>query len=196
MINLICVTNRKLCEGDFLTRIRELAKSGIPVILREKDLIESAYQELARQAFREHPGLILHSFVQTAQVLQVKNIHLPINLFRNLEHSGNFSKIGVSVHSVQEAKEAEDLHADYLIAGHIFQTDCKKDFPPRGLQFLEEVCRSVQIPVYAIGGISAGNIGAVRNAGASGACIMSGFMQCENIAKFLEDFLCESDLKN
>ncbi|MDE6086980.1 MAG: thiamine phosphate synthase [Oscillospiraceae bacterium] len=196
MIKLLCVTNRKLCEGDFLTRIRELAKSEIPTILREKDLPESAYQELARQAFQENPELILHSFVQTAQELQVKNIHLPMHLFRNLEHPGNFSKIGVSVHSVQEAEEAEELHADYLIAGHIFQTDCKKNLPPRGLQFLEEVCRSVRIPVYAIGGISAGNIGAVRDAGASGACIMSGFMQCENIAKFLEDFLCESDPKN
>ncbi|MDE6730685.1 MAG: thiamine phosphate synthase, partial [Oscillospiraceae bacterium] len=195
----LCVTNRTLCRGDFLTRIRELTEAGIPVILREKDLTESEYYELSRQVLQENPEIILHNFVHTAQELQVRNIHLPMNLFRNLEqsdHLSNFSKIGVSVHSVREAQEAEALRADYLIAGHIFQTDCKKDLPPRGLQFLEEVCRSVQIPVYAIGGISPRNINFVRDAGASGACIMSGFMQCENITEFLEDFLCKLNPKN
>ena len=177
-------------------KIRKLAESGIPVILREKDLTESEYHELARQVLQENPEIILHSFVNAARELQVENMHLPMNLFRNLKNRDCFSQIGVSVHSVQEAKEAEFLDADYLIAGHIFQTDCKKDLPPRGVQFLEEICQSVQIPVYAIGGISSENIRHIRDAGASGACIMSGFMQCESITKFLEDFLCESDPKN
>lgn len=196
MFRILCVTNRKLCKGDFLIRIRELAKLGIPVILREKDLTESEYHALARQVLQENPELILHSFVYLAQELKIEKIHLPMNLFRNLKNCDCFSQIGVSVHSVQEAKEAESLDADYLMAGHIFQTDCKKDLPPRGLQFLEEICRSVQIPVYAIGGISSENIRYIRDAGASGACIMSGFMQCEDVTQFLEDFLCASDPKN
>ncbi|MDE7120819.1 MAG: thiamine phosphate synthase [Oscillospiraceae bacterium] len=197
MMKLLCVTNRTLCrEEDFFIRIRKLAESGIPVILREKDLTESAYYELSRQVLQENPEIILHSFVHTAQELQVRKIHLPMNLFRNLKNHDCFSQIGVSVHSVREAQEAEALHADYLIAGHIFQTDCKKDLSPRGLQFLEEVCRRVRIPVYAIGGISPRNINFVRDAGASGACIMSGFMQCRNLTQFLEDFLCEFNPKN
>ncbi|MDE5755315.1 MAG: thiamine phosphate synthase [Oscillospiraceae bacterium] len=196
MFRILCVTNRKLCKGDFLIRIRELAKLGIPVILREKDLTESEYHALARQVLQENPELILHSFVYPAQELKIEKIHLPMNLFRDLKNRDCFLQIGVSVHSVQEAQEAEALHADYLIAGHIFQTDCKKNLPPRGLQFVEEICQSVKIPVYAIGGISSENIRYVQDAGAFGACIMSGFMQCESITKFLEDFLCESDPKN
>lgn len=69
------------------------------------------------------------------------------------EEKKKFTKIGISIHSVEEAKEAEQLGASYLTAGHIYATDCKRGLPPRGLGFLKEVCREVSIPVYGIGGI-------------------------------------------
>ena len=49
--------------------------------------------------------------------------------------------------------EAERLGAAYVTAGHIFTTDCKKGLPPRGLDFLKNVCDAVTIPVYGIVGI-------------------------------------------
>ena len=89
-----------------------------------------------------------------------------------------FAHIGTSVHSVAEALAAQNAGATCLTAGHIFDTDCKKGLPGRGLDFLRSVCQQVSIPVYAIGGIDSGNIGAVRGAGAAGACVMSGLMRC------------------
>ena len=68
-----------------------------------------------------------------------------------------------------------------MTAGHIFPTDCKKGLPPRGPQWLREICRAFNGPVYAIGGINAGNILSVRQAGAAGACIMSGLMACADV---------------
>ena len=65
-----------------------------------------------------------------------------------------FKVIGTSVHSVEDAIKAEQLGATYMTAGHIFATDCKKGLPPRGLDFLKNVCDAVEIPVYAIGGIN------------------------------------------
>ena len=90
-----------------------------------------------------------------------------------------FAAIGASVHSVDEAQRAQALGATYLTAGHIFTTECKKGLPPRGLQFLQEVCQSVSIPVYAIGGITLDpqKIETVLSCGASRVCIMSGMMQ-------------------
>ena len=87
--------------------------------------------------------------------------------------------LGCSVHSVEDAIEAEKLGASYLTAGHIFATDCKRGLPPRGTGFLKQVCESVNIPVYAIGGIGLddGKIDRVRECGAAGACIMSAFMK-------------------
>ena len=106
--------------------------------------------------------------------------------------SGNSEKIAASIYSsasvssqrkqrksVEEAKEAQKLGATYLTAGHIYTTDCKKGLPPRGLDFLREICNAVTIPVYAIGGIHAGTgqIREVMECGASGACIMSEMMK-------------------
>ena len=59
---------------------------------------------------------------------------------------------------------------------------------PENAKRIYYVCRSVKIPVYAIGGISPENIAAVRAAGAKGACVMSGAMTCEDPAAFLASF--------
>ena len=91
----------------------------------------------------------------------------------------NFDIVGTSVHSVEDALEAQRLGADYVTAGHIYETDCKKGLPPRGLEFLKNVCDSVDIPVYGIGGIKINEeqIEEVKKCGASGGCIMSGMMR-------------------
>ena len=100
-----------------------------------------------------------------------------------------FKVIGTSVHSVEDAIKAEQLGATYMTAGHIFATDCKKGLPPRGLDFLKNVCDTVQIPVYAIGGINIASsegddstlnvprLKDVMECGAAGGCIMSGMMR-------------------
>ena len=97
----------------------------------------------------------------------------------SLSPSDGIKILGSSIHSVSEAQEAQRLGADYLTAGHIYATDCKAGVPPRGLDFLEEVCRSVQIPVYGIGGVQIGSdqLDEMMARGAAGACVMSGMMR-------------------
>ena len=111
----------------------------------------------------------------------MESIHLPIHRLRSmkLEQLSDFSRIGCSIHSAEEAKEAQDLGATYLTAGHIYATDCKKGLPPRGLDFLKQVCENVKIPVYAIGGIRPDleQLDEVLSTGARGVCIMSGMMR-------------------
>lgn len=87
--------------------------------------------------------------------------------------------IGCSIHSVEEAVEARNMGASYITAGHVYVTDCKKGLAPRGLDFLKNVCDSVDIPVYAIGGINIddGRREEVKKYGAAGSCIMSGMMK-------------------
>ena len=95
------------------------------------------------------------------------------------EEKKKFTKIGISIHSVEEAKVAERLGASYLTAGHIYATDCKKGLLPRGLEFLEEVCKEGKIPVYGIGGIKFDEEqwNDMEKCGAVGGCIMSGMMK-------------------
>ena len=185
--NIICVTNRHLCEGDFFERIEKIAESGVTaIILREKDLSESEYSDLAKKfteiCEKRKVEAILHTYVDIAIELCVRSIHLPIPVFKDLsgEKKSFFRKIGVSCHSVEDAAAAEKLDASYITFGHVFATDCKKGLEPRGLDALKNVCKAVKIPVYAIGGIDKQNIGSVIEAGTAGACIMSGFMKGDN----------------
>lgn len=190
--NIICVTNRALCQGDYLARLAAIADAPAEaIVLREKDLSENAYEALAAQVLAQCAGrgtpCILHSFLGAAKRLGCRYIHLPLPRLRTLDaaEKASFSWIGASVHSVEDAQEAVRLGASYLTAGHIFVTDCKRGLPPRGPAFLREVCGAVPVPVYAIGGIGAENIAQVRRAGAAGACVMSGLMTCQDVAALL-----------
>ena len=104
------------------------------------------------------------------------------------ERRGAFRVLGTSCHSVEDAREAEKLGCTYITAGHVFATDCKKGLAPRGLDFLRAVCRAVDLPVWAIGGITPENFPSVRAAGARGGCVMSGLMTCADPAALLERF--------
>lgn len=183
--NVIAVTNRKLSSRPFLEQMERVCRlHPKAVILREKDLSEEEYAELAAQILtlckQYQVPCMLHTYLETARKLQHPYIHLPLFLLReNSENLNDFLAVGCSIHSVEEAKEAQKLGATYLTAGHIYTTDCKKGLPPRGLDFLREVCNAVTIPVYAIGGIHAGTgqIQEVMDCSASGACIMSEMMR-------------------
>lgn len=184
MCRKICVTNRALAERPFPEQLeRVLATKPYAMILREKDLVEQAYEELAGKVKKlcenTDTKLILHSFPETAMRLDCNAIHMPLHLFVKMpeEQKKNFTVRGVSVHSVEDALLAEQCGATYLTAGHVFATDCKKGLAPRGLSFLQNVCAAVQIPVYAIGGIQEENIKSCIQAGAAGVCMMSEYMK-------------------
>lgn len=170
-------------EEAFLLRVEEtLKKSPCALILREKDMSPASYASLAKKVLTlpYDVPVILHSFPQVAKALHVTRIHLPLPLLEEMQKSGDpclrsFSLIGTSVHSVEDAKKAVFLGANYCLAGNVFETGCKPGLKGRGLEFLRAVCQSVEIPVFGIGGINEENLPALIAAGASGGCMMSGF---------------------
>lgn len=181
---IIAVTNRKICKGGFLERIAEIAKarpSGI--ILREKDLEPESYEELAvmckQICARHNVPLIIHTHIGVAKNMGIECLHLPMYAYSK-HHKAAFKHVGVSVHSEEEGKLAESMGASYLIAGHIFPTDCKKSMPHRGTGFLKQLCSHAAVPVFAIGGITKDNLSEIRGCGAAGICIMSEFMMCKD----------------
>lgn len=191
-VSLLAVTNRHLSVHPYpeqITRICQTHPKGL--ILREKDLEAESYLALAAQVLdichKYDVPCILHTFWKEAIALGCTSIHLPLPLLRRLSEKGilsspefaSFTVLGTSVHSVAEAREAEYLDVTYLTAGHIYVTDCKKGLAPRGLHFLQEVCKSVSVPVYGIGGIKFDPVQwqELQSAGATGGCIMSGMME-------------------
>ena len=192
---VICVTNRTLCREDFLTRIERLAKAHpAAILLREKDLTETEYIELADKILcickRYGTLCVLHNYANAAHLLHHSALPLPLPVLRSLSESERHSYqiLGASCHSVEDAKEAEALGCTYITAGHVFDTDCKKGLPGRGLEFLRDVCSAVSIPVYGIGGICPENLASVKSAGATGACVMSSAMACKDVDSYLASF--------
>lgn len=186
---LIAVTDRATCPRPLPEQIERLAKltklRPQAVILRAKALDKAAYRTLALQAQQscEAAGipLILHSDWQLAHELGINKLHLPLALLRQMPacKRTHFTWLSTSVHSVGEAQEAQALGVTMLIAGHIYTTQCKADLAPRGLSFLQAVCSSVSLPVYAIGGIGfdAAQHAELKTNGARGACVMSAYMR-------------------
>lgn len=190
--SLVCVTSRKHCSSmlEFLKQVELLSSNGISqIILREKDLPGEAYESLAKQVLaicsRYGTPLVINHFTEAAFRLGVERVQVSMAEFRRHPTlTQEFSQVGVSIHAVEEALEAWRLGADFLVAGHIFPTDCKKGLPGRGTDFLENIVRQVPIPVYGIGGITGEKLPAIKETGAAGVCMMSTLMRCSQ-----EDFL-------
>lgn len=177
----IVVTNRSLCSASLKEQVEKICNAGLcdALILREKDLAEQDYMNLAMPikliCDKHGIDLFCNNMPSAAEKLKC-NLQLSYQSFLDLKGKKD-QETWVSVHTVEEARNAEKLGADGLVAGHIFVTDCKKGLAPRGLEFLKEVCAAVSIPVFAIGGIDDSNSDAVRLAGAQGECRMSWYMR-------------------
>lgn len=186
---LIAVTDSASCPRPLHKQIERLAKltelRPQAVILRAKPLDKAAYRTLALQAQQSCKAagipLILHSDWQLARELGISKLHLPLAFLRQISEyeRAYFTWLSTSVHSVEEAIEAQALGATMLIAGHIYTTQCKAGLEPRGLGFLQSVCSAVSLPVYAIGGIGfdAAQHAELQANGARGACVMSAYMR-------------------
>ena len=91
------------------------------------------------------------------------------------------SVIGVSTATVEEALLAEGEGASYIAVGAIYPTSSKAVTRPAGLETLKAVAEAVSVPVVAIGGINAGNVGAVMEAGADSACVISAVLSAVDL---------------
>ena len=200
-IKLNIITNRKLCENENLERQIEKIFSAyekkiilknfeiVTLTLREKDLDKNEYLNLVKKIYpickRYRIDLILHQNydLNLDKKYKIEEIHLSYDNFKSLNKNireeliKKYKKIGVSIHSVDEAKEVENLGATYVVAGHIFETDCKKDLEPRGLNFIKELSSILTIPIFTIGGINKENSHLAINSGAFGVCMMSSLMK-------------------
>ena len=200
-IKLNIISNRKLCENENLEKQIEKIFSAyqrkiilenfeiVALTLREKDLYKNEYLKLVEKIYpicqKYRIDLILHQNYDLVleDKYNIEGIHLSYNTFKSLNKNireeliKKYKKIGVSIHSIDEAKEVENLGATYIVAGHIFKTDCKKDLEPRGLKFIQELSLILTIPIFAIGGINQENSHLVINSGAFGVCMMSSLMK-------------------
>jgi len=89
--------------------------------------------------------------------------------------------LGVSVHTVEEAREAVRNGADYLGLGAVFPTSTKTDVDQMPNETLRSICEAVDVPIVAIGGINRTNIGKLTGSGVDGVALVSAIFSAADI---------------
>jgi thiamine-phosphate pyrophosphorylase len=183
---LYLVTERHRTAGRPLLDVVEHAlQGGVDAVqLREKDLTARELVELGtrlRELCNRHRArLLINDRIDVALAVGADGVHLPANSFNPRDARGLLGPdalIGVSTHSLAEARAAQDAGADFIVFGPVFDTPSKRAFgAPVGLEALAEVTRAVSRPVVAIGGITTEQMPAVRAHGARGIAVISAIL--------------------
>ena len=165
---------------------RNLAAGVEWVQIREKDLSARELFDLTARVL-ELPNpyqskILVNTRVDVALAAGASGAHLPAGSpapKRWRAYSPKGFLIGVSCHSLEEVREAEEQGADYAVFGPVFAPRSKvTGLKPRGLDALGQAVRAVQIPVLALGGITSENTRDCMRAGAAGVAAISLFQSC------------------
>ncbi|HET8720577.1 MAG TPA: thiamine phosphate synthase [Nitrospira sp.] len=187
---LILVTDRRQTKGRPLVSVlAQASKAGsVSIQVRERDLSSKDLLVLAdeiRQLTAPLGGqLLINDRIDIALSLEAAGVHLrsdslPVTVARRLVGADRL--LGVSVHSVSEALQAEAEGADYIVLGPIYETPSKHMYgPPLGLSTLKEAARAVRVPIVGIGGVTAARAHDVRAAGAFGVAVITAVLGAEN----------------
>lgn len=185
-LRLIVITDRRLAGPRAIVDIvRAALDAGAPAIqLRDKDATPRQLTELARSLLpltrAAHALLFVNDRLDVALASGADGVHLgpddiPPAAARALAPAPFL--IGCSADDPARARDLERDGASYIGCGAVFGTSTKDVAGERiGIAGLEEVVRAVAIPVIAIGGVDATNIGEVARAGAAGAAVVSAVM--------------------
>ncbi len=135
---------------------------------------------------------IVNDHADLAQAVDADGVHLgqddlPIEQARKVLGPGKV--IGISTHSLAQAREAEQQGADYIGFGPMFPTATKDAGVTQGLETLRIIRRSIGIPIIAIGGITHTTVTEVVRAGADGVAVISALLSAPDIQQSSEDML-------
>ncbi|WP_301859994.1 thiamine phosphate synthase [uncultured Megasphaera sp.] len=193
MLKIAAVTNHELAKTNYWDQLEQITASDVDyVILREKTLSEEEYTDYAKKALRlcnmHGKTCVLHHFGKVAVRLRVPRFQCSLEYLET--HSSllyYMTTLGVSVHTPEEAKRAEELGATYIMASHVFPTDCKKTLPPIGPEMVNAICQAVSIPVYALGGITPQTVQKLHDTPITGVALMSGLMTCPDVPEYIRE---------
>lgn len=189
------ITDSKLSRAGNISDVKNALKAKVAIVqYREK------YKSTA-QMYREAIGLrricknaifLINDRVDIALSVDADGVHLgsddlPYVVARKL--LGKKRIIGLTVHSVKEAKKAQRSGADYIGVAPVFATKTKADAGrPAGISLLRNIRKSVSIPVVAIGGINLSNAKSVIDSGADSLCAISAVVTKPDTRKEIEKF--------
>lgn len=197
---LYLITDRNLVtrNSSLVTAVSQALKGGVIAIqVREKDL---GTRELLKLAYRMRElterfqaKLFINDRLDIALAVGADGVHLaqssiPAHVVRKTVK--NRLLLGVSTHSLKEAKEAEKAGADFITLGPVYRTPSKLQYgKPVGPEILKRMCRKINIPVFAIGGIRSSRIHEIKEAGVYGIAMISEIFKANDIKNKTREIL-------
>ncbi len=189
---LYVITNRNLCEPkSIVSVVSEILDAGVKAIqLREKDLNDTDLLRIAlpisKLCKNYEAQLFINSNVKIAIDVGAAGLHLPdndVSVQEVREKTQNNLMVACSTHSISTAKRRETEGADFLTYSPIYKVRSKPtDNVAVGVVNLEKLVHHVNIPVFALGGITPTRVKECISAGASGVAVMSGIISATDSA--------------
>jgi len=188
-IDYYFITDSGLSRHGSLHDTQEAVRAGCKIVqYREKAKETGAMvkeAETLKHLCGESALFLINDRIDVALAVDADGVHIgqedmPYTLARSI--LGPDKIIGVTVHDVHEAEQAEESGADYIGLSPIYETGTKKDAGAAcGVSMIRTVRGSVRLPIVTIGGINTANIGEVIRAGADAACAISAVVCADDV---------------
>lgn len=188
--DLYLITDRTQTKGrDLLWVLEQALDAGVKAIqLREKDLggrdLFSLAEKLSNLCQSYRSALFINERIDIALAVDAAGVQLgngsvPVPIARKL--LGAHKMIGVSTHFLDEAMEAREGGADFVLFGPVYLTPSKAAYgAPVGLNRLKEIVEKISLPVYAIGGVKLQYIPDLRRVGVFGIALISAIISSDS----------------
>ena len=191
-LRLYAVTDRAWTENRTLAeQVEDALRGGATCVqLREKQMERAAFLAEAREicALCRRYGVpfLVNDNLDVALACGADGVHLgqdDMTISEARRRAGEAFLIGATAHTVEEAVEAEREGADYLGCGAVFGSATKTDASAMTFETLQRICRTVSIPVVAIGGVTLQNLPLLAGSGAAGVAVVSALFAAPDISE-------------
>ncbi|MEC9257115.1 MAG: thiamine phosphate synthase [Candidatus Poribacteria bacterium] len=198
---LYAITDRRLCKPKLIQDyVASLLDTGVRAIqLREKDLSDTELRSVAvpiNHICKAYSAkLFINSNINIATDVGVDGVHLPESLLDTIQKAkARNLLVGCSVHDLDVAQKMQVAGANFVTYSPIYPTMSKPN-PAVGLKSLRRIVGALDIPVFALGGITPSKVPECLNSGAFGVAAMSSVMsyetgidQAKNYLKQIEEY--------
>ncbi|MBE5844711.1 MAG: thiamine phosphate synthase [Butyrivibrio sp.] len=201
-LRLYLVTDStNLSEEIFLDKVEKAIQGGVTFLqIREKERSTLEYIELAKKVheicLRYDVPMVVDDRVDVAMAVDAEGVHvgqsdMPVDIARKL--LGDKKIIGATAKTVEQAKKAEEMGADYLGVGAIYPTTTKVKTVLTSVDTLKDICESVDICANAIGGLNDGNMDVLRGVPIAGICVVSAIMKADDSEEAARKLVAKMD---